>query len=48
MEEENATGYRLSIIYFCTALRRGRVLDYRSKGPRFDPRPGHGDFFKSP
>ena len=24
------------------------MLDYRSKGPRFDPRPGHGDFFKSP
>ena len=27
---------------------RGRVLDYKSNGPRFDPRPGHGDFFKSP
>ena len=27
---------------------RGRVLDCRLKGPRFDPRPGHEIFFKSP
>ena len=26
--------------------RRGRVLDFRTKGPRFDPRPGH-EFFLS-
>ena len=26
--------------------RRGRVLDYRWKGPRFVPWPGHGDFLE--
>ena len=26
--------------------RRGRVLDFRSKGPRFDPRPEHGVFLR--
>ena len=40
MEGENVTGYRLGIKYTC------RVLDCRSKGPRFDPRPGHGDFLR--
>ena len=23
------------------------MLDFRSNGPRFDPRLGHGDYFKS-
>ena len=26
--------------------RRGRVLDCRSKGPRFDPQPGHENFLR--
>ena len=45
MEWENVTGWvlvRYIIHLYCRA-----VLDLRSKGPRFDPRPGHGDFFKS-
>ena len=49
--------YRLGMSYTCNALRYKptfiatalRALDFRSKGPRFDPRPKHGVFLiKSP
>ena len=52
MEGENVTGYRLGISHTCTALWykppfSGRALDFRSKGPGFNPRSEHGDFLKS-
>ena len=42
----------LGILYTCTALQYKPafivmwVLDFRSEGPRFDPRLGHGDFLR--
>ena len=39
---------------YCLAVQAGfysgvvRVLDLRSEGPQFYPRPGHRDFSKSP
>ena len=38
---------RYIIHLYCLAVQAGfysDVLDFRSKCPRFDPRPGHGDF----
>ena len=52
----HVTGYRLGIYYILyynilvLPCKRAlvvtcRVLDFRSKGPRFDPQLGHGGFF---
>ena len=38
------------IHFYCLALQAsfcsGRVLDFRSKGPQFDPLLGHEDFLR--
>ena len=43
---------RYIIHLYCLAVQAGfyndvlRVHDFRSKGPGFNPRPGHGDFLR--
>ena len=47
---ENVTGYRLGVLPCGTTVllkRRGRVLHFRSKGPLFNPQPGHEEFLRA-
>ena len=42
----NVIGYKLGVQAGFYSDVVDRVLDLRSKGHRFDPRPGHGDFLR--